>query len=112
MFENLDKCDRTFDNILTNPPYGIKGLNYDDVRSSLKSEYVPNKTDNTVSLFIPAIIYMLSTNGKCGVVLPDGQDLFSKTNNILVLVRQYLMTTCDQQEIIHLASGVFTYTTI
>jgi type I restriction-modification system DNA methylase subunit len=119
MFEHLDKGDsirvpitRKFDNILANPPFGIKGLKYDDFQSPLKSEYVPIKTDNAVSLFIQAIIYMLKINGKCAVVLPDGQDLFSKTNTTLVAIREYLMKTCDLKEIIYLPSGIFIYTSI
>ena len=65
MFEKLDRGDsirdpitRKFDNILANPPYGIKGLKYDDFQSPLKSAYIPIKSDNAVSLFIQAIIYM------------------------------------------------------
>jgi len=119
MFEGLDRGDsirvpitRKFDNILANPPFGIKGLKYDDFQSPLKTEYVPIKTDNAVSLFIQAIIYMLKINGKCAVVLPDGQDLFSKTNTTLVAIREYLMKTCDLKEIIYLPSGIFTYTSI
>jgi type I restriction enzyme S subunit len=119
MFEKLDRGDsirvpitRKFDNILANPPFGIKGLKYDDFQSPLKSEYVPIKTDNAVSLFIQAIIYMLKINGKCAVVLPDGQDLFSKTNTTLVAIREYLLKTCDLKEIIYLPSGIFTYTSI
>jgi type I restriction-modification system DNA methylase subunit len=119
MFENLDRGDsirepitRKFDNILANPPFGIKGLKYDDFQSPLKCEYVPIKTDNAVSLFIQAIIYMLKINGKCAVVLPDGQDLFSKSNNTLIAIREYLMKTCDLKEIIYLPSGIFTYTSI
>jgi len=119
MFESLDRGDsirepitRKFDNILANPPFGIKGLKYHEFQSPLKSEYVPIKTDNAVSLFIQAIIYMLKINGKCAVVLPDGQDLFSKTNTTLVAIREYLMKTCDLKEIIYLPSGIFTYTSI
>jgi len=124
MFEQLECGDsirkpitRKFDNILANPPFGIKGLkyddfNYDDFNSPLKLEYVPIKSDNAVSLFIQAIIYMLNIGGKCAVVLPDGQDLFSKTNKTLVAVREYLMKTCDLKEIIYLPSGIFTYTSI
>jgi type I restriction-modification system DNA methylase subunit/restriction endonuclease S subunit len=119
MFEGLDRGDsirvpitRKFDNILANPPFGIKGLKYDDFESPLKSEYVPIKTDNAVSQFLQAIIYMLKINGKCAVVLPDGQDLFSKTNTTLVAIREYLMKTCDLKEIIYLPSGIFTYTPI
>jgi type I restriction enzyme S subunit len=119
MFNCLDRGDsirdpitKKFDNILANPPFGIKGLKYDDFQSPLKREYVPIKTDNAVSLFIQAIIYMLKINGKCAVVLPDGQDLFSKTNITLVAIREYLMKTCDLKEIIYLPSGIFTYTSI
>ena len=119
MFEKLDRGDsirepitRKFDNILANPPFGIKGLKYDDFESPLKSEYVPIKTDNAVSLFIQAIVYMLKIGGKCAVVLPDGQDLFSKSNNTLVAIREYLLKTCDLKEIIYLPSGIFTYTSI
>ena len=119
MFEQLERGDSIrnpitlkFDNILANPPFGIKGLKYDDIYNILKNEYIPIKTDNAISLFIQAIIYMLKINGKCAVVLPDGQDLFSKTNITLILIRKYLMKTCDLKEIIYLPSGIFTYTSI
>jgi type I restriction-modification system DNA methylase subunit len=119
MFNALDCGDsirgpitRKFDNILANPPFGIKGLKYDDFRSSIKNEYTPIKTDNAVSLFIQAIIYMLKIGGKCAVVLPDGQDLFSKTNATLVAIREYLLKTCDLKEVIYLPSGIFTHTSI
>jgi hypothetical protein len=119
MFEDLENGDsirepieRKFDNILANPPFGIKGLKYDDFQDPLKPKYVPIKTDNAVSLFIQAIIYMLKINGKCAVVLPDGQDLFSKTNTSLIAIREYLVKTCDLKEIIYLPSDIFTYTSI
>ena len=103
MFEQLERGDSIRDPITRK---------YDDFNSSLKFEYTPIKTDNAVSLFIQAIIYMLKINGKCAVVLPDGQDLFSKSNKTLVSIREYLMKTCDLKEIIYLPSGIFTYTTI
>ena len=119
MFDQLEQGDsirvpitRKFDTILANPPFGIKGLKYDDFQSSLKNEYVPIQSDNAVSLFIQAIIYMLNIDGKCAVVLPDGQDLFSKTNKTLIAIREYLLKTCDLQEIIYLPAGIFTYTSI
>jgi type I restriction-modification system DNA methylase subunit/restriction endonuclease S subunit len=119
MFQHLGLGDsirepitQKFDNVLANPPFGIKGLKYDDFESSLRDEYIPIKTDNAISLFIQAIIYMLKINGKCALVLPDGQDLFSKTNKTLVAVREYLMKTCDLKEIIYLPAGIFTYTSI
>ena len=117
MFDKLERGDsirdpiiRKFDNIIANPPFGIKGLKYDDYNNLLKDKYTPIKTDNAVSLFIQAIIYMLKINGKCAVVLPDGKDLFSKTDTKLIAIREYLVKTCDLKEIIYLPSGVFTNT--
>ena len=55
---------------------------------------------------------MLKIGGKCAIVLPDGQDLTSKSNKTLVAVREYLMKTCDLKEINYLPSGIFTYTNI
>lgn len=119
MFDKLERGDsirttitKKFDNILANPPFGIKGLKYDDFQSDLKNEYIPIKTDNAVSLFLQAIIYMLKINGKCAVVLPDGQDLFLKTNKTLIAIREYLLKTCDLKEIIYLPPKIFTYTSI
>jgi type I restriction-modification system DNA methylase subunit len=119
MFEKLDRGDsirepiaQKFDIILSNPPFGIKGLKYDDFNNALKDQYIPIKTDNAVSLFIQAIIFMLKIGGKCAIVLPDGKDLFTKTNATLVAVREYLMKTCDLKEIYLLPSGIFEHTTI
>jgi type I restriction-modification system DNA methylase subunit len=126
MFDHLkcgdsirDPIFQKFDNILANPPFGIKGLKYDDIIKQRKNisveqynEYIPIKANNAVSLFIQAIICMLKINGKCAVVIPDGQDLFSKTNKTLILIREYLLKTSDLKEIIYLPSGIFTYTSI
>lgn len=119
MFGKLERGDsirepiiRKFDNILANPPFGIKGLKYNDFTNAHKEEYIPIKTDNAVSLFIQTMIYLLKIDGKCAVVLPDGQDLFSKTNKTLITIREYLFKTCDLKEIIHLPGGVFSNTSI
>lgn len=119
LFEKLEQGDsirvpitKRFDNILANPPFGIKGLRYDDFQSPMINQYLPIKTDNAVSLFIQVIISLLKINGKCAVVLPDGQDLFSKTKPTLVAIREYLIKTCDLKEIIYLPSGIFSYITI
>jgi type I restriction enzyme S subunit len=119
MFDKLDRGDsirdpiiRKFDNILANPPFGIKGLKFDEYNSLMKDKYTPIKTDNAVSLFTQAIIHMLKINGKCAVVLPDGKELFSKTDKTLIAIREYLLKTCDVKEIIYLPSGIFTYTPI
>jgi type I restriction enzyme M protein len=117
MFNELEEGDsirnpitKKFYNILANPPFGIKGLKYDDITEN-RDEHFPIKTDNAVSLFIQTIINILKINGKCAVVLPDGQDLFSKSKNY-VLIREYLMKTCDLKKIIYLPAGIFEHTSI
>jgi type I restriction-modification system DNA methylase subunit len=119
LFENLDRGDsirepitQKFDIIMANPPFGIKNLKYDDFEHKIKDKYLPIKTNNAVSLFMQAIIHILNINGTCCVVIPDGQDLFSKTDNKLIAIREYLMRTCDLQKIIYLPNGIFTYTNI
>lgn len=118
MFDMLEKDDsirnpitNKYDIILANPPFGIKGLLYDEIYHELRNEYMPIKSNKSVPLFLQAIIYMLNINGRCAVVLPDGQELFSK-NSSLVSVREYLMKTCNLKEVISLPSGVFTHTSI
>ena len=117
MFNELEEGDsirnpitKKFSNVLANPPFGIQGLKYDDITEN-RDEHFPIKTDNSVSLFIQTIINMLKINGKCAVVLPDGQDLFSKSKNY-VLIREYLMKTCDLKKIIYLPAGIFEHTSI
>ena len=118
MFDVLEKGDsirnpitNKYDIILANPPFGIDGLTYDDINHALRNEYLPIKSNSAVPLFLQAIIYMLTINGRCAVVLPEGQELFSKSN-ALVAVREFLMKTCDLKEVIYLPAGTFTHTTI
>ncbi len=119
IFNKLEKGDsirepiiNKFDNILANPPYGINGLNYDEINNNIKSVYIPIQTNNAVSLFLQAIIYMLKINGKCAILLPDGKDLNSKINSF-VTIREYLMKTCDLQKVISLPNkGLFKNTNI
>ena len=117
-FKNLDcgdslrrPIDKKFDIVLANPPFGIKGIKYDEFTSTIRDDYTPIKSDNAVSLFLQAIIYMLKVGGRCAVVLPNGKDLFSKDKGF-VEVRKYLMKTCELREIIHLPSDVFENTSV
>lgn len=118
MFKTLEKGDsirnpitNKYDIILANPPFGIAGLNYFEILDSLRNEYLPISSNSAVPLFIQAIVYMLNIGGRCAVVLPEGQELFSK-NKGLVAVREFLMKTCDLKEVIYLPAGTFTHTSI
>jgi type I restriction enzyme S subunit len=118
MFNTLEKGDsirnpitNKYDIILANPPFGIDGLKYFEIVDSLRNEYLPISSNSAVPLFIQAIVYMLNIGGRCAVVLPEGQELFSK-NKGLVAVREFLMKTCDLKEVIYLPAGTFTHTSI
>jgi type I restriction-modification system DNA methylase subunit len=103
--------NRKYDIIFANPPFGIKGLMYDEIIHSDKFRYLPIKTNSAIPLFLQAIISMLKCKGRCAIVLPNGQELFGR-NKALTLLREYLMRTCDLKEVIHIPSGVFTHTSI
>ena len=118
IFSELDNGDsiretisKKFDIVLSNPPFGIKGLKYDEFTQGVK-DILPIKSTNAVSLFIQLIIHILNVGGRCAVVLPDGQDLFSKSNATLVAIREYLMKSCDLSEICYLPAGIFENTSI
>jgi type I restriction-modification system DNA methylase subunit/uncharacterized C2H2 Zn-finger protein len=118
MFKVLEKGDsirdpitNKYDIILANPPFGIDGLTYTEIMHPLRNEYMPISSNSAVPLFLQAIIHMLKINGRCAMVLPEGQELFSKSK-ALVAVREYLMKTCDLKEVIYLPAGTFTHTTI
>ena len=118
IFDVLEKGDsirdpitKKYDIIIANPPFGIDGLDYSDIEHKLRDEYLPIKSNSAVPLFLQAIIYMLNIGGRCAIVLPEGQELFSK-NKALVSVREFLMKTCDLKEVIYLPAGTFTHTSI
>ena len=118
VFDVLEKGDsirdpitNKYDIIIANPPFGIDGLIYTEIIHPLRNEYMPISSNSAVPLFLQAIIHMLKVNGRCAVVLPEGQELFSKSK-ALVAVREYLMKTCDLKEVIYLPAGTFTHTTI
>jgi type I restriction-modification system DNA methylase subunit len=118
MFQGLEKGDsirdpitNKYDIILANPPFGIDGLTYAEISHPLRDEYMPISSNSAVPLFLQAIIHTLKMGGRCAVVLPEGQELFSKSK-ALVAVREYLMKTCDLKEVIYLPAGTFTHTPI
>ncbi len=103
---------RKFDIVMANPPFGIKGLKYNEIQLANKDNYIPIKSDNAICLFLQAIINMLNMNGRCAIVLPNGQEMFSKTNKTLITIREYLLKTCELKEIIHMPGSIFEFTSI
>ena len=122
MFNVLEQGDsirspitNKYDIILANPPFGIKGLTYDDIRLTRtnldKAKYLPIKSDSAVPLFLQVIIWSLKINGRCAVVLPNGKELYNDSYELLS-IRQFLMKTCELVEVIYLPAKTFTHTSI
>jgi len=113
LFEN-----KKFDLILTNPPFGTK-MTYKDLKSkfdeyrdlyyknsNIKFEDVyPINTNNGASIFLQHVIYSLKENdGICGIVLPDGNELASKS---YYNIRKYLIDNCKIMKVINVSGGTF-----
>jgi len=119
MFDTID-CDDSirnpikgkYDIVLANPPFGIKGLTYKSIPNDgaiKKFDYLPIMSNSAIPLFLQAIIYMLKVNGRAAVVVPNGQDLFNKSND-LVALRELIMKSCDLKEIIIMPADIFNNT--
>jgi type I restriction-modification system DNA methylase subunit len=103
--------ENKYDIILTNPPYGIKGLDYNNIQCYDKEHFIPIKSNSAVPLFLQSIIYMLKIGGRCALLIPDGQELFSN-DKTLCGIRQYLMKICDLKQVIYIPSNTFEHTSI
>jgi type I restriction-modification system DNA methylase subunit len=120
MINNLQQGDSIrdtitgkYDIVLANPPFGIKGLDYKEIKNQdcIRDKYLPIESKSAVPLFLQAIISILKVGGRCAMVMPDGQELFGK-GKALVALREYLMKTCELREVIYLPSGMFSNTSI
>lgn len=90
--------------IVTNPPFG--GMEEDGVEKNFPSQY---RTRETANLFMALIIHLLTDEGRCGVVLPDG---FLFGEGVATRVKQTLLEKCNLHTIVRLPNGVFAPYTI
>ena len=102
--------DEQVDMVLTNPPFGISGFRYEDINESQKL-MLPVKTNTAVSLFIQRVISMLKVGGTGCIIVPDGQDMYSRSQKF-VRIRKLLVHTCNLLEIVSIPSGVFSNTSV
>lgn len=113
-----------YDWIGTNPPFGMKGLDYQsildnpefkpapvkkgtqNVRSCIPtSEMYPIKTSDGSALFLQHCISKLALKGMCNIVLPAGQLLTGK--NAYAKIRQHLIQECMLKAVLAVPSGTF-----
>jgi type I restriction enzyme M protein len=96
----FDKAPKTFDVVLTNPPFGGK-----EGRDAQKN--YAYATGSTQVLFVQDILDELAADGRCAIVLDDGF-LFRKDENAFVETKRKLVDECDVWAIITMPVGVFT----
>jgi type I restriction enzyme M protein len=95
----FDKAPKTFDVILTNPPFG--GKEGKDAQNNYAYA-----TGSTQVLFVQDILAALSADGRCAIVLDDGF-LFRKDENAFVETKRKLVDESDLWAIVTLPLGVF-----
>jgi type I restriction-modification system DNA methylase subunit len=95
--------DQTYDFILANPPFGIKGLKYKDMCEKLKNLGI-NGTKGEI-LFLQLCMAKLNDNGKCVIVVPEGV-LFNCTK-MYKETRKYLLENFNLKKIIKVGEGEF-----
>ena len=106
------------DTIVANPPFSVT-IKYEDLLSSVKhndnnsiiDDYIPINAGgkNSEFLFIQMMIHCLNINGRCATVMLDGTKINGTTSGY-DKVREYLMKSCDLQEVILCPPGTFTST--
>ena len=92
-----------FDNILANPPFGVKGLKHCDCNIDIKSLGI-NGTKGEI-LFLQLCMTRLNENGKCVIIVPEGV-LFNSTK-MYKETRKYLMMNFNLKRVIKVGDGDF-----
>lgn len=92
-----------YDNILMNPPFGIKGLKYKNMNNKLKSLGI-NGTKGEI-LFLQNCMANLASEGRCVIIVPEGV-LFNSTK-MYKETREYLMDNFELKKVIKVGEGEF-----
>lgn len=95
----FDNAPKTFEVILTNPPFG--GKEGKDAQKNFAFE-----TGSTQVLFVQDILAELARGGRCGIVLDEGL-LFRTNESAFVETKRKLVDECSLWCIISLPGGVF-----
>ncbi len=95
----FEQAPKTFDVILTNPPFG--GKEGKDAQKNFAFE-----TSATQVLFVQDILGELAPRGTCAIVLDEGL-LFRTNESAFVETKRKLVDECDLFAIVSLPGGVF-----
>jgi len=90
---------RRYDIVLTNPPFAGK-VDKERIKKSL-----PIKSNKTQVLFLGYVIDALKSNGRAGIILPEG--IVFGTNRDDKEIRRYLLENTELQAVVSMPGGVF-----
>lgn len=90
--------EKRFEVILTNPPFG------GEEEKRLLSSF-PFKTSDTELAGLYYCMRKLKTNGRCGIVQPEG--ILFRTSGAYLQVKKELLENCNLHTIISLPPGIF-----
>ncbi len=95
---SITQKDRV-DVVLANPPFG------GTVADGMETNFPANlRTKESADLFLILIIQYLKTNGRAGIVLPDGS---LTGDGVKARIREKLLTDCNLHTIVRLPNSVF-----
>ncbi|MBR0461995.1 MAG: SAM-dependent DNA methyltransferase [Erysipelotrichaceae bacterium] len=97
----IDKSDKMFDIVLTNPPFGTRPQGSVDV-SANRPEFIKT-SDNQVN-FLQHIMSIVKTGGRVGVVMPDS---ILTDGDSTKRVRDKLLKDYNLHTILRLPTGIF-----
>ena len=116
IFKNLHTDDSlhggldptTYDIILANMPFGLKGLKYKDVHSSIKKLGIDGVKSEP--LFLQLMMTSLNKGGRCAVVVPDG--VLDTQSSLHLGTRKYLLENFELHRVIRMKGKFFMNTKI
>jgi type I restriction-modification system DNA methylase subunit len=98
----------TYDVILANMPFGLKGLKYTDCCESIKKLKISGTKSEP--LFLQLMMVSLRKNGRCAVVVPDG--VLINNSKCHIGTREYLLDNFELKRVIKMKGKLFTNTSI
>ena len=89
-----------YDNIVANPPFGLKNLKYADCHQSIKDLKITGV--KAEPLFLQLMMTSLALGGRCAVVVPNG--MIQNHSNVHNLTRKHLLENFELERVIRLNS--------
>lgn len=100
--DSLRYCpEETYDIVLANPPFGIKGIKFD----MLGVKY-PIESNTAEFLFLENIVKVMKKGGRAAVIIPDG--VLFKTG-VGTKLREWFLKEVKLERVVSLSQGTFDY---